>query len=286
MRLRGVVCAVALLGCGSSGSSHGFGADASTLSGESPDAGSLFGDDAPSFGEGGTPSNAAVYGESYDTLYRLDPVTKAVAAVGAFSGCAYVTDIALDKDSNMFATTLDGLYRVDRATAACTKLASGTYPNSLSFVPIGTLDPNTEVLVGYNQPDAYVRIDPQSGAVTKIGSIGLGYTSSGDIVSIKGGGTFLTVKDGPGACNDCLIEVDPKTGSFVKSWGPLGHKDVYGIAFWAGAVYGFDARGELFEVDFTGAATQVTLLPIPIAPPNLSFQGAGSTTIAPLTPLR
>src|ERR1700722_709189 len=75
--------------------------------------------DAPNLGESGGPdstlpgSKAVVYAESSDTLFQLDAVTNAVTTVGAFTGCGEVIDIALDKDSNMYATTLDGLYTID-----------------------------------------------------------------------------------------------------------------------------------------------------------------------------
>ena len=224
---------------------------------------------------------AEVFGQSSDTLYKLDPITKAVTAVGPFNGCGGVIDIALDKDSNMYATTFDGFYGVDRTTAKCTFIASGSsYPNSLSFVPAGTLDPNVEALVGY-QGDQYIRIDPKTGAISDVGtSIGMGFSSSGDIVSVKGGGTYLTVT-GMGCMTDCLLQVDPKTGSFLKNWGSTGYANVFGLAFWAGVAYGFDAKGQLFEIDFSGQALQITPIQIPSAPPTLSFQGAGSTTSAP-----
>ncbi len=282
-------CALLGLGCGSSGGS-GF----SHFDGGSPtDSGVLGGDssfgDAPVLrgdgGDGGMQGTAEVFGESPDTLYKLDPDTKAVTVVGMFQGCTNVIDIALDKDSNMYGTTYDGFYKIDRTTAACTLVALGqSYPNSLSFVPAGTLDPNVEALVGYSG-DQYVRIDPQTGAMTNVGtSIGGGYSSSGDIVSVKGGGTYLTVKDTAGMCSDCLIQVDPATGSMLKMWGPLPYTDVFGLAFWAGAVYGFDNGGDLFEVDFNGAAIQTTRIPVPNAPSNLQFFGAGSTTSAPVNP--
>jgi hypothetical protein len=246
--------------------------------------------DAPDLGESGgpdssLPSTAVVYAESPDTLYELDPVTNAITEVGAFSGCTYVIDIALDKDSNMYATTLDGLYAIDTKTAACTLIASGSsYPNSLSFVPAGTLDPMVEALVGY-VGDTYVRIDPKLGGITMLGSIGQSYSSSGDIVSVKGGGTYLTVKGGPmGTCNDCLIQVDPSTGAFLHLWGPVNHTDAFGLAFWGGAVYGFDTAGDVFEIQFEGLAMQITTIPDPGAPPALEWYGAGSTTSAPLTP--
>jgi len=230
-----------------------------------------------------TPGTAEVFAHSTDTLFRLDPTTNALTTVGAFTGCSQVTDIALNKASVMFATTLDGLYQVDRKSAQCTQITTGTFPNSLSFVPAGTIDPNVETLVGY-VGDQYVKIDTSSGAMTTIGSIGSGYTSSGDIVSVEGGGTYLTVKGGPDSCDDCLIQVDPTTGAFLLEWGALGHADVFGIAFWGGDVYGFDAAGEVFDVHFNGLAMQTNTITIPNAPAGLAFYGAGSTTIAPLTP--
>ncbi len=68
----------------------------------------------------------------------------------------------------MYATSDQGVYKVDRMTAVCTLLASGgAYPNSLSFVPAGTLDPSVEALVGYSG-STYVRIDTTSGAMTSV----------------------------------------------------------------------------------------------------------------------
>lgn len=229
---------------------------------------------------------AVVYGHSASTLYGVNPNTHAVTTIGLFAGCdSSVIDIALDKTSKMYATTGDSVYTVDTANAACTLLGSlGSYPNSLSFVPAGTLDPNVEALVGY-QGATYVRIDTTTGAITNVGSLGSGspYTSSGDIVSVIGGGTYLTVTGGTDcASNDCLVEVDPKTGTLITNFGSVQHSQVYGIAYWAGNVYGFDNAGQLFEVTFPDAGgLGVTTIPIPNPPLGLSFYGAGSTTAAP-----
>ena len=222
-----------------------------------------------------------VFGQSADTLYKLDPDTKAVTVVGAFDGCTQVIDIALDESSTLYATTNLALYTIDKSTAKCTQIAQGLYPNSLSFVPKGTVDPNVEALVGYDGSD-YVRIDTKTGAKTTIGSLGKNLTSSGDIVSVKGGSTYLTVKGS--SCSDCLVEVDPKTGAALKNWGSVAHKDVFGLAFWGGKVYGFDNAGELFEVTFGASGITTSPITIPSAPSNLSFWGAGSTTSAPLVP--
>jgi hypothetical protein len=282
----------ALGACGGSGSRIGF--DGNDAAAPPPptsdvDAGPPSGDTDASFFTGDVASPpttdpvAEVYGQSSSTLYKLDPNTKAVTVVGPFDGCDSVIDIALDANSNLYATTWSGLWTVDRKTAKCTQIASGSYPNSLSFVPIGVLDPNSEVLVGY-QGSTYVRIDSKSGSITQIGSIGGSYASSGDIVSVKDGPTYLTVT-GPG-CNDCLIQVDPKTGAMIKNHGAVHHAAVFGLAFWAGSVYGFDDQGELFEVEIQNGTLKTTPITFPNSPFGLSFWGAGSTTIAPVGPTK
>jgi hypothetical protein len=225
-----------------------------------------------------------VYGHSATTLFRLDPKTNAVTEVGDFDGCGPVIDIALDEASNFFATSYQALYTVDKATAKCTEIAKGSYPNSLSFVPKGTVDASAEALVGYEDAD-YVRIDPKSGAKTKIGGLGGDLKSSGDIVSVKGGKTYLTVKGSGNTCtaNDCLVEVDPATGKMLKNGGSIAHHNVFGLSFWGGKVYGFIESGDLFEVTFGTSQLATNTIPMPNKPSNLSFWGAGSSTSAPLS---
>jgi hypothetical protein len=224
-----------------------------------------------------------VYGHSASTLYKLDPKTNAVSEVGDFAGCGPVIDIALDEASNLFATSYNALYTVDKSNAQCTEIAKGSYPNSLSFVPKGTVDANAEALVGYEDAN-YVRIDPKTGAKTTIGALGGGLKSSGDIVSVKGGKTYLTVKGTGNTCttNDCLVEVDPATGKLVKNWGSIEHHNVFGLSFWGGKVYGFNDTGDLFEVTFGSSQLTTNIIPMSNKPSQLSFWGAGSSTSAPL----
>jgi hypothetical protein len=247
------------------------------------DGGTLFNGDA-GHGPAGEdsappPAVAVVYAHSPDTLYRLDPTTKAVTVIGPFTGgCANVIDLALDENSNAFVTTFTGFYSLDLNTAACTHIADGNYPNSLSFVPKGTLDPTQEALVGYFG-STYVRIDESTGNITNVGALSQGYQSSGDIVSVIGGGTFLTVNGNN--CSDCLLQVDPTTGDLIQNYGNVNHPSVFGIAFWAGTVYGFDDAGEIFSIDYSGGSLVTTNIPVPNPPPGLEFWGAGSTTTAP-----
>ncbi len=263
------------------GGGAGAGGPGGNTTGTSSDGGGFQSGPGGGGGGGGEPEVAEVYGHSPDTLYRLDPNTKAVSVVGTFDGCSSVIDIALDKDSKLVGTTFDAIYNIDKATAACSLITTGSYPNSLSFIPEGTLDPNVEALVGY-EGDQYVRIDPTSGAKQYIGSPwSNGLVSSGDVVSVKGGKSFLTVT-GNDCPTDCLVEIDPATGAMLQNWGPLGYSAVYGIAFWAGSVYGFSEAGELFEVSFPNGALTTTLI---AAPANTMYWGAGSTTSAPPDPI-
>ncbi len=291
-------------GCGMGGPCGGFGQnDGGSGSGDSGNGGQDTGAPKDSGGihlgtdasdTGGKPTDsgapmgtAVVYAESPNTLYQLDPLTNAITVVALFSGdckartdCADVIDIALDQSSNGYATTFTAFYSFDVKTAVTTFIASGAYPNSLSFVPKGTLDPTEEALVGYDGA-TYIRIDTTSGAVTTVGALTGGYSSSGDIVSVIGGGTFLTVT-GPG-CNtgDCLLQVDPATGDIIQNYGTTGHSAVYGLAFWGGVAYGFDDEGVVFSITFPGGTLTTANIPTGTMGPAM-FYGAGSTTSAPV----
>ncbi|EDM80467.1 hypothetical protein PPSIR1_41689 [Plesiocystis pacifica SIR-1] len=224
---------------------------------------------------------AEVFGHSGQVLYRLDPETLEVEEVGPFDGCtASIIDVALDADSNMYGTAFGSLWAIDRETGDCTLITDeGSFTTSLSFVPAGTVDPDEEALVGFDD-DQYVRIDTETGAITTLGSLGDGLESSGDIVSVVGK-TYLTVR-GPGCEDtDCIVEIDPSDGSVLKNFGSVGYDQVFGLAFWGGRAYGFAREGALFEIQFGDDSVIWTSIPMPGAPANLEFYGAGSTTSAP-----
>jgi hypothetical protein len=249
------------------------------------------------------PAPGKVYAHSFDTLWLLEPISKQVTMVGTFDcvaagGISSMVDIAIDRTGRMtgsgaisFNGALGGaLVTVDSTNAHCTVLTRGPdLVTSLTYVPEGTLVANAEALVGYAD-DKYVRVDPTTGAVTQIGTLnnepasgGVIWYSSGDVVSIKGGGTYLTVKVGIGDAvsgGDRIVEVDPKTGALKRIIGPTGSADVLGLGYWGGIAYGFTLEGALIQIDLTtGAGTRI---PIPGAPSDLAFYGAGTTTVAPI----
>jgi len=218
-----------------------------------------------------------VYAHGPDVLYRYAPETREVRAVGRFHGCGPVLDLAVDGEGEILAVTSRGLLRVDPQSAACTLLHAGRFPNSLSFVPAGVLEPESETLVGY-RGDAYLRIDLADGSVHRVGSLGDELRSSGDLVSIEGVGTWLTVR-GPGCERfDCLAEIDPRTGSVRRLLGSVGYEQVFGLAWRRGLLYGFTNRGVVVAMGFPEGSLQVTPLLLQESSPTLRFYGAGSTT--------
>src|SRR5580692_5329131 len=214
--------AVVIAACGGNGTTNfnpddAGGSDSATTN--NPDTGVVFSDSGPVDSSVAmdvvTQEVAVVYAQSPTVLYKVDPIAKTMTTIGPFNGCSDVIDIAIDANSNGYATTFGGVYHLDLTNANCTLIASGSYPNSLSFVPKGTLDPSVEALVGYNG-STYVRIDTTTGAVTNVGGLTGGFESSGDIVSVTNGGTFLTVTGN--SCGDCLLQVNPKTGDMIQNY--------------------------------------------------------------------
>jgi hypothetical protein len=272
-------------------------------------------DDAKGGIEGGTKpplpdgggGNGRVFAHTQDTLYLYEPLTNTLTLIGPFSGLSpgeRVLDIAVDRTGAMFATTDSGadgprFLSVDPTNAGCTKISAltiGDYPNSLSFVPAGTVDQNKEALVGYayNLTDRfatdYVRIDVGTGAISTLGDLNAGggaikYQSSGDLISLiqDDKRAYLTIRDtdpDAGAVTDQLAEIDPATGAIKRVIGDTKQARIFGLGYWAGKGYGFADDGNAVEIDMgTGAGKVVKTLED--AGAAIPWFGAGVTTDAP-----
>ena len=220
-----------------------------------------------------------VYAHTDTTLYRVDPDTLAISEVGDFAwpdGTDQMTDIAIDKNSNMIGISFDKVYKVDPTTAHATLLSAsldGDF-NGLSFVPATMLNQTgDDVLVGTRNSDGVVfRIDPMTGAATQIGDMGAAFSSSGDLVAVDGFGTVQTV---PGSSSDQLATLATGTFSATAIGAGTGYSEIWGLAFWKGKVYGFTDQGEFVLIDpTTGVATLVSTN-------SQAWWGAAVTTVAP-----
>lgn len=226
-----------------------------------------------------------VFAHTADTLYSIDPRSFTVTRVGDFiwpDGPSQMTDLAINATGEAWGITFTSLYRVDLATARCTFVApfAGAQFNGLSFIPGGELEPG-EVLVAANRSGAYVRVDPATGAIRQLGLYGADTGSSGDLVSVAGGGTFATIVDlnvGFGEEPvEYLARIDPTNGRATRI-GPTGVTRTWGVGYWRSRVYGFTEGGAVVTLDITtGRATEV-------ARNSVAWWGAAVTTIAPVAP--
>ena len=221
-----------------------------------------------------TTQSCVVYAETATDLYQVDPVALTQTHLCAFSGVGgAVNDIAVDASGVLYALTATTLYRVDPRTCASTQVASiagAVNFNGLSFLADGRL-------VAVDDTGAVDQIDPATGAVSSVGSYGGNLGSSGDLVAISSGEIYATARDRSGAItDDVLVKLDPARGFAATAVGTItGFRQIYGLGYWAGVLYGFDSSGQVTKID---PATGRASLAINNA---LVWYGAGTTPLAP-----
>jgi hypothetical protein len=265
----------------------------------------------PPLPDGGKPPGR-VYAHTADTLYLLDPLAKKLQAIGKLScfnadaGTQFdrLLDIAIDRDGLMYGTSDLGFLSINPVDATCRYIRDDaliTYPNSLGFVPIGTVDQTKETLVGFqdepgkvNHGTVYVKIDLATGAVAKVGdlnppSAAVNYRSSGDLISLirNGNKAYLTVKKmdvDADSLTDELAEFDPATGTIKTIIGDTHTQNIWGLGQWAGTAYGFSATGAIVEIDMTTGAAKPFIGLSGDAGDVLEWFGAGVTTDSPTKP--
>ena len=267
--------AVALAACAPSRGDDapgGLAADASVLADAGPppfvDATPVLADGAP------TPSFAAVYAHSAEALYRVDPDTLRVSEVAPFGFAGdidRITDIAIDKAGNMVGISNTTLYAIDDATGACTYVADlDGFFNGLTYVPAT----GGEQLIAVAYDGSVFRLDPVTGASTRVGAYGEGIESSGDIVAVVGFGIVATVEL-PGEATDFLARIDPVTFEATVI-GDTGVENLFGLGFWGDRVYGFSSRQRFVTIDVATGIAET------IESGDVSWWGAGVTTLAPV----
>jgi hypothetical protein len=254
--------------CAAPGTTSGTGTTGGTTSGTGTTTG------------GGTTGSAVcgtqrcvVYAHTASDLYIIDPTSLVETHLCSFSGLngdAY--DLAVRADGTVFAVTATDLYSVDATTCAATHLA--TLGSSSNFNGM-TFTLNGHLLAADSAGGNVDEIDTSTGAVSQVGNYGGGLYSSGDLVALSNGKIYATVTDFSGN-GDELASVDPTNGYQATVIGNTGFSSIYGLAFWAGTLYGFDSYGDIITIDpSTGVGTLVRN-------DNVSWYGAGTTPVAPL----
>jgi len=243
-----------------------------------------------------------LYAHDQTTLVVIDPLTLGskppMTKVGKFTFDASIpinersiNDIAITPDDKLYAVSKTYLYRVDPLTAKLTKITEVRDKSSQKPPPnVALTFEKSGRLLASDIDGALRRIHytgTSKGLVEDIGSYGNSQGSSGDLVAILDGTVYGVSQKGSGATetNNKLIQVDTKTGKATPI-GSIGHGYVWGLAYWAGVIYGFTneyktkpGTGKLLKIDpLTGKGT--LLMEYPYYP--YSFWGAAVTPLAPI----
>jgi hypothetical protein len=191
-------------------------------------------------------------------LYGIVPTTGATVFIGklpevmsdiaAFNGSLYGIS-----DPSLFETST--LYRINPDTGVSTAIGDTSISlNALVFGSTGTL-----YAAG---GDSLYTINPSTAKATLVGKgSGAGtYNSSGDLEFDNTGKLYLT--SSTSSAGDQLFSINSSTGQGVLV-GNIGFKNVYGLVYLNGTMYGFTALGQVIAINLsTGAGTLVaTYLP-------------------------
>lgn len=245
--------------------------------------------------DGGGLADVLIYAHSSGTLFSFSPLTNMVTPIGRFVDTATdanadpMVDLAVDSGQHVYTASATDLWTVDVATARVTSVGAFDVTNgeqffALTFLAQGELHADRETLVGATNMGAYYEIDPATAQTTFLGQYPDGWLSSGDLVSVRGLGTYATIRQ-DGDTHDTLAQITFATDgtSRITVIGPVvqgatEYSQIFGLGYWGRDVYGFTNDGELVQIDrTTGAGHLATTMT-----GTGQFWGAGVTTLAPV----
>lgn len=250
-------------------------------------------DSGPPHDAGPRLDDVLIYAHSRDTLYTFSAYTHTVTEVGPFTtpsgeAAPYMLDLAVDSEGHVFTSSDTSLFRVDPMTAVATEIGDFGLGHeqlfALSFLAPAESPDGTEILIGATNEGVYYRVDPTNAHTTMMGAYPDGWSSSGDIVSVEGLGTFATLRRSDFS-SDVLARIlfSSDGSSVVTVIGPVRNStddftQIFGLGYWGRNLYGFSNAGELIQINRdTGAATVVST-----STGASQFWGAGVTVVVPV----
>lgn len=222
--------------------------------------------------------NERVYAHTAGDIYTFDVYSHATELIGS-PGVGTLTDLAIDRYGVLWVATFSALYICHPETMECWE--QGTFQrsvNGLTFVPPDDLDALEDRLVIIAIDGSWATVERQPGGGVQFvpaGGYGGGLTSSGDVFSIVGTGTYAAVT-GPGG--ELIVAVDPSDGSVVSTVATVPPVGIWGLAGWDGVIFAFASNGQVFQLDPAGGTA------VPVVELPLSWYGAGVVTQIPQLP--
>jgi hypothetical protein len=187
------------------------------------------------------------YAHTSNQLYRVDPFAGVATLV---TSTPTLFDFDTATDGTLWGIGPGGLYRFDAGASrwvTVSELAGiDVNPNGFAINSLG---------VGFaTAGSSLYRISLPSGAVTLIGDVGGGFSSSGDCVVDKSDALFMSSF---GRSGDDLVEIDGISGTATLV-GNIGHGQVYGLTAAWGFLFGLTSSGNVLEINpSTGRGTIV-----------------------------
>jgi hypothetical protein len=141
-----------------------------------------------------------IYAHTDDTLYSMDPSTKAVTLIGKFNGLSNsstdsaVTDLAVNAGGEVYVNSESVIYKaavpsspgpVQLTKLATIALATNQRFYALTFAPAGVLG-SGETLVGGDGWGELYSIDANTGKTTHLGNFGPDKANPGNVYALSG----------------------------------------------------------------------------------------------------
>ncbi|HBY79626.1 MAG TPA: hypothetical protein DEG47_22095, partial [Cyanobacteria bacterium UBA11148] len=188
-------------------------------------------------GTSGAAQGMSLLGSSKGQIGTIDTITgnfTRIATSRAF------TDIALSDDNQLFGITFNQLFKVDTTTGLTTLIGNlgVSNMNALGFS-------TANVLYGTGGVGFY-SINTSTGAASLVSEIS-GFTSSGDIVFDPVGNRFLATSNS--SLSDDLFSI--ALDGTAQAIGSIGFKNVYGLFFENGTLFGYTIDRKQIVIDMT-----------------------------------
>ena len=188
------------------------------------------------------------YAHTGEALYEVDPFAGRANRVTEVPD---LFDMDTHPDGTLYGLTREALFRFD--------------PQARRWIQVGAIDTIEDAngLAIDLGGEAFVTamnslytVDLQTAQVSRVGSIGGDFYSSGDCVVNKFDSLFMTSKDREDReANDTFVLLDRDTGGGMLV-GDVGFRSVFALTAGWGRIFGLTSRGELLEIDRnTGAGT-------------------------------
>ncbi len=182
-----------------------------------------------------TPAGAVGILYAHDTLanlYTVDVASGAATRVGNTG--TVLTDIAFDRDGNLYGIDFGSLYRIDPLTAETTVVGPVGY-EAYALV----FDENGEL---WGAGSSLMKINTASGQGTVVAGLN-GYYAAGDLAFDSQWRLYLTTSAGH------LLELDRTSGA-ITDRGAIPDVDVYGfVRVDDGTLYGITSGNILMTID-------------------------------------